>query len=312
MKLTEKFTATVKSLVRRVHPLRPQQAIENHSRFLGPPPKARGDDLLGRMREIISDPLNLLIERHPCAGTVDTAGCVRLHNGLVVPISGDFAYYEDFSAILVLNRGVHEPLEEYVFQEVLRTLGPEPTMLELGAYWSHYSMWLKSKRPSAFVTMVEPDRHNIEVGKRNFQINGFSGEFIQAEVGAQGFSVDQFLEGQDVQLSILHSDIQGFEVEMLHGARRSLERRAIERVFISTHSESLHAECLGLLAASGYVVELSSAPDKHSTSYDGFIFACSPNVPATFPNFTPAGRLDLSSMKPVDVLSYLQVVTSGK
>jgi hypothetical protein len=31
---------------------------------------------------------------------------------------------------------VHEPLEEYVFQEVLRTMPEAPMMLELGAYWA--------------------------------------------------------------------------------------------------------------------------------------------------------------------------------
>jgi hypothetical protein len=38
---------------------------------IDPASKARPDDLLGRFREIVSDPLNLLIERVPLAGTVD-------------------------------------------------------------------------------------------------------------------------------------------------------------------------------------------------------------------------------------------------
>jgi hypothetical protein len=40
----------------------------------------------------------------------------------------------------VLNRGVHEPLEEFVFQEVLKRLPEACAMIELGAYWGHYSM----------------------------------------------------------------------------------------------------------------------------------------------------------------------------
>lgn len=56
------------------------------------PPKAQPNDFLGRFREVISDPLNLLIERVPMAGIVE-ANEVHLHNGLRVPVSGEGAYY---------------------------------------------------------------------------------------------------------------------------------------------------------------------------------------------------------------------------
>jgi hypothetical protein len=57
-----------------------------------------------------------------------------------------------------MNRGVHEPLEEYVFQELLNLLPEKPSMLELGAYWcGHCSIWFKKKYPESSVYMVEPD-----------------------------------------------------------------------------------------------------------------------------------------------------------
>lgn len=102
--------------------------------------KAGASDFHGRFREIVSDPLNLLIPRHPLAGTMD-GDHVVLHNGNRVPLQGPGAYYGNFSDILVINRGVHEPLEEFAFQTVLTGLPAQPTMLELGAYWGHYSMW---------------------------------------------------------------------------------------------------------------------------------------------------------------------------
>lgn len=111
------------------------------------PPKASSSDLLGRFREIVSDPINLLIERVPQAGFIQD-NLVCLHNGNRVHYSGKDAYYEGFSDILVINRGVHEPLEEFAFQECLKVLPQRPSMLELGAYWAHYSMWLKKKRPT--------------------------------------------------------------------------------------------------------------------------------------------------------------------
>jgi hypothetical protein len=49
-----------------------------------PPSKATEADFLGRLREIVSDPLNLLIERVPTAGIVE-GNEVVLHNGNRVP-----------------------------------------------------------------------------------------------------------------------------------------------------------------------------------------------------------------------------------
>lgn len=88
---------------------------------------------------VISDPLNLLIERVPMAGMVQ-GNEVYLHNGNRVPITGPGAYYGPFSQLLIINRGVHEPLEEFVFQELLKSMPEVPQMIELGAYWAHYSM----------------------------------------------------------------------------------------------------------------------------------------------------------------------------
>ena len=112
--------------------------------------KARHDDYLGRFREVISDPLNILIKRDPLSGMVDKEGYVFLHNGNKVSISGENSYYGNFSQILVMNRGVHEPLEEFCFQETLeKIMDVEPKMIELGSYWAHYSMWFMKKFPKA-------------------------------------------------------------------------------------------------------------------------------------------------------------------
>ena len=84
-------------------------------------------------------------------------------------MAGIGAYYGPFSQLLVINRGVHEPLEEYVFQELLKSLGAAPVMLELGAYWGHYSMWLKKVKPGSTVILVEPDVVNMAAGVANFK-----------------------------------------------------------------------------------------------------------------------------------------------
>jgi hypothetical protein len=273
-----------------------------------PPRKAASDDFEGRFREIIADPLNLLIERVPQAGCSDGT-LVWLHNGLQVPVTKDYSYYGDFSRILVLNRGVHEPLEEYVFQEVLKHVSHTPVMLELGAYWAHYSMWLKLRRPAATSIMVEPDARALEAGRRNFALNNFSGEFIQEAVGRGYFGVDAFAIACDLgQLDILHADIQGYEVEMLAGASGLLTRHAISHLFVSTHSQELHGEVTSVLEGHGYRIEVSSDVEHETTSFDGFIYANSPNLRPLFANFHPLGRCEIAAANPTTLLASLAFV----
>jgi hypothetical protein len=268
--------------------------------------KASGDDYKGRFREIVSDPLNLLICRHILAGVVED-GYVYLHNGNKVPCFGVKAYYENFSDILQINRGVHEPLEEFVFQTVLSQLPETPFMLELGAYWGHYSMWLKKVRPLSSVCLVEPDASNIIVGKENFKTNGLEGEFIQDFVGRGFFNVDDFLDKKKLPvLDILHVDIQGYELEMLEGAERSLLAGRIKYCFVSTHSEDIHNKAVEAFTHSGYRIEVSSGFNNETTSYDGFIMAShQKNVLPVFQNFHPLGRVSIANSRPSDLLLYL-------
>ena len=202
----------------------------------------------------MADPLNQLIPRDSLAGQV-IEGWVRLHNGHSVPVAGKHAYYDTYSDILVLNKGVHEPLEEFCFQEIIKCLPSKPIMLELGAFWGHYSMWLQKIRPKAQLHLVEPEIDNIEAGKINFEKNGYQGIFIQAFVGHNEFNVDDYLAKNNIKkLDILHSDIQGFELEMLEDSIKSLEQKLIDYVFLSTHSQELHIKCIDFLGALNYKI----------------------------------------------------------
>jgi hypothetical protein len=263
-----------------------------------------------RYREIISDPINMLIERVPEAGYVDSSGYVVLHNGHRVPVAGELAYCSDFSDILVINRGVHEPLEEFCFQELLKKLrGPAPKMIELGSYWAHYSMWLLQRFPGASCCMVEPERGNKECGENNFRINGYRGEFIEAFVGSNGFQLDAFTSERGISsLDILHSDIQGYEVEMLEGGQSFLGSHGADYIFISTHSDSLHASVLGKLEGWDYRIEVSSPVDAHTTSGDGFVLATSPKVEPLFKSFSPLGRTEILAAKPAELIESIRSI----
>lgn len=287
-----------------LYPLNLTIRIHPHAGF----GKAKPGDFFGRFREIVSDPLNLVIKRDPRAGIVDD-NLVYLHNGLRVPCFGPNAYCGRFSSILIINRGVHEPLEEFVFQEVIKRLPTAPQMLELGAYWGHYSMWLKAARSDATVCLVEPKLRNIQVGKKNFERNGFSGEFIQAFVGKGHFEVDKYLTEKNIQkLAILHSDIQGYEMEMLDDCSKSLEGQVIDYLFISTHSQKLHRDVIDSIKNFNYRIEVSSDFENETTSCDGFIFASSPSVEPMFKEFVPMSRVQIAKAQPDILIDYLSNV----
>lgn len=224
-----------------------------------------------------------------------------------MPITGEFAYYNEFSDILIINRGVHEPLEEFCFQTLIQCLKLlSPKMLELGSYWGHYSSWLKSSISTAQVYMVEPEEINLLSGKHTFKKNGLEGEFIQNFVGNGAFSVDEFIDIKNFsKLDILHSDIQGYELEMLEGAKNSLTKGAIDYIFISTHSEKLHTDVLNFLENVNYRIEVSADFDRQTTSFDGFIFASQLNKAPVFLNFLPLGREDINKLTPFQLLNYV-------
>jgi hypothetical protein len=280
------------------------------------PLKADAEDFQGRFREIISDPLNLLIRRDALAGCVN-GDKVVLHNGLSVPASGAKAYYGKFSDILVLNRGVHEPLEEFAFQQVLDSCGHAPLMIELGAYWGHYSMWCKSRHPNARLVLVEPEKANLDVARHNFAENGFEADFIQAFVGSNGFKIDAFMAERGIAfVDILHSDIQGFELEMLHCAEQALKKLAIGCLVISTHNDELHYGCLELLRLHSYRINLESNWSTETTSHDGFILASVPGSAMDSFTFNPLGRHELAHAKPEAIAQYVnrlsQLVSQAK
>jgi Methyltransferase FkbM domain len=259
---------------------------------------------INRFRDVICDPLNNFIERHPLSGQIENDNVI-LHNGIKVPQK---CYYDDFSDILILNRGVHEPLEEFVFQECLKKISDSPLMIELGSYWAHYSMWMHLVKPDSETIMFEPGEEALNIGKKNYSINNFSGEFINGyfgrsydfeKTGVPKFTIDNFLKQRNIKkLDILHSDIQGSEYDMLIDSHYSLSNKIIDYLFISTHSQQLHLSVIDLLNEYGYNVEVSADFNNETTSVDGFIFASSPLSKSIFNQFNPKGLNEIKNLNP--------------
>lgn len=206
-----------------------------------------------------------------------------MHNGLKITLG---SYYDYGNTILLKeNKGVHEPQEEYIFQEILKVIPEGSSMMELGSYWAFYSMWFASSIKDARCFMVEPDPHKINFGQLNFKLNNLKGNFeigFISDTFKKGniphYSVDHLVKQFNIdKLSILHSDIQGYEVNMLKGATDLLSNKCVDYIFISTHSNSLHRECISILENYGYKI-LCDADLDGSYSTDGLIVAVSPDV----------------------------------
>jgi hypothetical protein len=231
-----------------------------------------------RIQTVVSSPDNRKIARVPEAGLVKH-GKQTMHNGIQIFLG---SYYgPEIAQLLLRNKGVHEPQEEYVFGEVLKHIPAQGVMVEMGAFWSFYSMWFHAVVNHAKNYMIEPDPFNLEQGKRNFRLNKMKGTFLNAFIGRSNshtdvvpsLSVVGIVEKYSIPfIDILHSDIQGFEYEMLQGAEPLLSANKIGYIFISTHSNEIHSNCIKFLEGFSVDVLLSINLDE-SYSEDGLIVA---------------------------------------
>lgn len=239
------------------------------------------------------------IPKVPDAGklvSVEGRSIQIMHNGVRVVAGG---YYGDWmSNIIERLRGHHEPQEEAVFHEVLKHVPPRATMLELGGFWSYYSLWFKSEHGSqrrAFV--VEPDPDHIAVGRANAELNHSEIIFVQGCMGAEPLaavnfptessgsiripqiSVASLLHERDIStLDILHCDTQGAETAIIRSCESLLRSHSIRFGIFSTHSHHIsgdpltHQRCLTMLRDFGGTI-LAEHDVHESFSGDGLIAA---------------------------------------
>jgi len=208
-----------------------------------------------------------------------------MHNGVRVSALG--YYGAGILNLLMENQGVHEPQEERLFAETLRLLPRGSSMIEAGAYWGFYSLWFAETVQAASCFLIEPSHTNILSGKANFREAGRAAVFEQAFIGAADgiaadgspvTTIDSFCNRHGLErVAVLHSDIDGSEVDLLRGAHGMLAAAAIDYLFISTHSNDLHYQSIDILEGSGYNV-LASADLDETYSVDGLIVAAAQGV----------------------------------
>ena len=231
----------------------------------------KGLDFNMRFLDIISDPNNLFIKRVENAGELKD-GIITLHNGIKVYNN---CYYDDFTNILILNKGVHEPSEERSFHKVLKNTKENSVMIELGSYWSFYSIWFLKENPKGKSYCIECDEQCLQQGINNFKLNGLSGNFTKAFVGNSGINLNNFICENNIEyIDILHSDIQGSELEMLYQIGDLLMNKKVKYLLISTHSDEIHYDCINFLNKCGYRIITSCDFESETFQYDGFILSC--------------------------------------
>ncbi len=221
-----------------------------------------------------------------------------MHNGIRVIEDGYIGRW--VTEIIKLLKGAHEPQEEKAFAEVLKYIPENGVMLELGSWWSYYSLWFQKEIKNAQNYMIEPDPNNLEVGRRNFALNGMEGShFFNFAIGKESIdsiiyrcyesdnverpiqvvSVDDFVAHEEIRyIDLLLCDIQGFELEMLEGAIHCIEERKFRFMLISTHHHEIskdplmHQKCLMFLQDHGARILLEHTVAE-SYSGDGLIVA---------------------------------------
>lgn len=235
-----------------------------------------------RIDDVVNCPDNDFIKRHAKAGIVKN-GKQMMHNGILITLGG--YYGEPMTQMLKINKGVHEPQEEFAFEKVLLNMSEGATMIELGAYWSFYSIWFNKMVKGAKNYLVEPELFNMMYGINNLRLNNAQGNFTRAYVGKTSskgifppvICVDDYVSENNISfIDILHSDIQGYEYEMLLGAKKSIIQNKIGYMFISTHGNEVHYKCLNFLMENEFQI-LCHADEFDTYSLDGLIVAKAKN-----------------------------------
>jgi FkbM family methyltransferase len=221
----------------------------------------------------------------------------RMHNGIDILKGG---YHGEWMTNIIENlKGHHEPQEEKAFYEVLKKLNSSSTMIELGSFWSYYSIWFNKQIKNAQNICCEPDPNNIKIGISNAKINNAKIKFLNGAAGKEHneitevvmdsdnirvikvpiLSVDGLVEDYKLKkIDLLHLDVQGFEYDTLLGTIKTIKQNKIRFIFVSTHhyyfsgNPNTHGECLDFIKNnSGHII--LSHTIAESFSGDGLIVA---------------------------------------
>jgi FkbM family methyltransferase len=205
---------------------------------------------------------------------VEEAGAIRVVDGVDVQVMHNGILVEKDSyqgawmtEVIRCLHGFHEPQEELVFQRIIERIEAtetQPSMIELGSWWSYYSLWFQHALPSGRVTLLEPDPAFLEAGRRNFELNGMTGSFVHGAVGGAAGTTAQFetestgsvqdvtqhdllslmTVGELETVTLVLADIQGAEAGLIERSRTLLSSRRVRFMVVSTHHHAISGDHL--------------------------------------------------------------------
>ena len=188
------------------------------------------------------------------------------------------------------KRNVHEAEEEDTFVEILRSLPPDGCFVDIGSAIGYYPLLAKQMVPGLVVHAVEPLELHRRQFLENIALNGLAQrdftiheEAISSSVGRARFledgygsgiqrssgaartesrcvldvrttTLDRLMERIGRHVDLCQMDVQGHELDVLEGARRTLDSGGITTFLIGTHSPRLHRLCMALLTDHGYEI----------------------------------------------------------
>jgi FkbM family methyltransferase len=228
---------------------------------------------------------------------VEKAGKIFIENDIKVQymFNGIKIYYDSYHSpwmneIICNLNGHHEPQEELCFYHLLHLLDDDSNMLELGCAWAYYSMFFKNKCNNGLNVCIEPNIIKLNKGIENIKINkfdmskfifihGFIGsnykeqdifvDWDKTEMNISQYNIEKIINNTNIFFDIIHSDIQGAELDMLKGSKNVLDK--IGFFVISTHGD-YHNLCLKYLEENDFLILIQHTISE-SVSADGLIIS---------------------------------------
>lgn len=232
---------------------------------------------------------------------VTNAGKILIENGQKIQymFNGIKIHYDSYhspwmNTIITNLKGHHEPQEELCFYNILNILESNANMLELGCAWAYYSMFFKNKCQNGINVCIEPNITKLKKGIANINLNKLDLNnfvFINGSIGKDykaknifidwdkkqmeipQYNIQKIINDNNLFFDIIHSDIQGAELDMLIGSTNVLNN--IGFFVISTHDDK-HSLCLQYLENHNFLILVQHSISE-SVSADGLIVAVNKN-----------------------------------
>jgi hypothetical protein len=129
-------------------------------------------------------------------------------------------------------------------------------MVELGAFWSFWTIVFGKKFPKSKSVIVEGDLEKLSVGLTNLYLNGLSAIAYHKTIAVEhstltepltigNITLTELFESSETQvIDILHMDIQGAEFGIYEEVAERLENGTIKNVIMATHFIDEHDQML--------------------------------------------------------------------